>query len=336
MKGIAFVLIVFGIALLAETLIFSFAIVENISRTRHSTEYKVLFEGDELETYVHSFLRSTDLSLIQSVYDVGKNNVIYDYSLNYYEDGIPYWQIYQQSFVPSYDTFQKEISSISHSYINDYIDAFKSYASESDYSIKITKISSNPMTEIGDGKITISTQAENQVQFTRSTKIGNKDLAIERSIPADSSLSINFKSIVELAKQIIDDNLIYNTIEGESDQNSAQEKLDNLAASLSDDTILVNFTVVDYQNAVNNFKAIVLVEISDKANNYSIYSYSQDQVISDRLGVKFYSKVGTLVDNNDQYSPQELNNFSDCVTGEIGVISSRSPEIICKSLTNFS
>jgi hypothetical protein len=317
MRGFIEAAVLFALVIIAEVFLFSTSFMDVMVRNRHSVEYEILFEGDKIETYVHSFLQSADLSLIQSVYDVGKNNVIYDYSLKYYKDGIPYWQIYDQSFIPSNEEMQSNISFVARSYINSYLDAYVSYAKKDGYSVSISKLSEDPQVSLDQNKILLSTTQ--QIQFLWSDLVDNQNLKINRSIPIDSSVSTVFMQTIDVARYIVENDLINQTIAKSTDQNQAQQELNDLAKSLSNG-LLVNFRIVDFQKT----RAIVLVEISDQSVKYPFYSYSQGKTVLDTLGVRFYVKVGSLVDDLDEFAPVALNNFKECVKGEIGIISSSS------------
>ncbi|MEM5854584.1 MAG: hypothetical protein QW228_09530, partial [Candidatus Aenigmatarchaeota archaeon] len=92
--GIVAVLIILGLLFIFELVIFSQHYYHGKQQLRALGEAQLLSESSKLETWVRSFQKASELSLIESIIDTSSTLLPYEFEQDYSPSNLPYWQIY--------------------------------------------------------------------------------------------------------------------------------------------------------------------------------------------------------------------------------------------------
>lgn len=132
-KGFAWLPVAIGVIFIAEILIFSLAFTKITIFARETTDSNIVFEGDEIETYVRAIDNSVQLSVAQALYDFQAGNQ-------------GFWEDYTKKTIPVPDG--SVIASV-HDYENVFLQKFAEFQAKSGHEKIIFP------TEIGKGQVSI-------------------------------------------------------------------------------------------------------------------------------------------------------------------------------------
>ena len=201
-KGIIWLPIIFAILIIAQFLFFSYSFTQVSFYSREVLDSNIVFEGDRLETYSRSIIRSLELSIAQSNYDFYLNNK---------EN---YWLKYDNSNVPS----NQQISIFLNEKIADYTSKFiKKHQefSKSDipnFEIKTENIENSVQNDFSDIK---SNQLKTQINNNNIyTKYDNQlvlinyepdfaNIKYERKIVLESSIVTVFGDMINNIRDVL-------------------------------------------------------------------------------------------------------------------------------------
>ena len=350
-KGIAPVVIGFIlIMLIVFGVIVAFA--TNASRAgltkKHLFEASLISESDKVETYARSFLRATDLSLIQSIHNVGNDEIIMPYDLNSYYNktyNLSFWEISSDSendiLIPPkeilYNKFRQEISWTTSCYLKNYFDAYKNFASQDGFIFSGTPIAKVDILSNDSIRVLV-----NDVSIHRTTIAEDREIEINKVFKPFSEISSEFGNITDKAEELINDDKIGKCIRDASGicshdktkKDDTQKALDKLASSLSTSNITYIFTVLDFKVSGPGGEiedVVVNVSIFDNITNYTVYSLNDDEAIIDYLGVEFLVLVYKTGDEswaNSQYV--FASDIARQCSSKINLISPRTTDDICQ------
>lgn len=309
---------------------------------RYLYEASLISESDRVETYVRSFQRACDLSLIQSVYDSGKEYILLPYD---FDDDPPdaeysqkynmaYWRIYDEMYIPPLpimkNKVKQEISWISSNYVDGYQEVFKDFSESSKSGISISGPTRVRVTDLSENGIIIQGEAN---YFSYITKVEDQDIDIEREYIPNSELNIKLEKMIEIANNIVYGNDIVDAVINNDNRGDANTALKNLAESLIEGEIKVILEIPeddDFKTSGDDVRAVIKVSIYDDTIDYPLYSFLNDPDNPDDdvelgfLGVNFLVKVGDLVEATDPDIKKawELNDWDEC-DSRLGIISTK-------------
>lgn len=321
-KGILGAIIIFFIITIAVAVI-SYVIGTILSRQgiakRALFEASLISESDKVETYVRSYQKATELSLIQSIYDTGVGTVILESDFNsiYSEKyNMPYWQVYDNKYVPTNEKIANSTASVSAAYMTKYLEKYKEFSLNNFPMILPDTVKTRP-SSINDD--VISLQAEKLI-FHRDTKISDQKIVIDRNFVPYAEVKIKFGKMLNISRNLTEKNELNTCIIGAANKDAAQTCLNNTAKRYEKNDISVKLTLMDFNNRNGLQDGIVNVSIYQNTTNYTIYVYPDDLVKIKMLGVFFLAKVGNLIEYDpDQVAVKYLSNFRNC--GPVGIIS---------------
>jgi arabinogalactan endo-1,4-beta-galactosidase len=301
-------------------------------------EASIISESDKVETYARSFLRATDLSSLQAVYDSGAEYIVLPsdftpsgfpkYSNNY---KMAYWQIYDEvnERMPPPEVMLKkmgqEISWISSCYVNDYLKAFRDFSQASDFVISLPDPELIPIiTRVKsiDDKI-VSIEGE-KLYFLKATEIEDKEINTVRGFTPYSNVSAKFKKIIEITWEVISNDKFGACVVGHT-QDSAQKCLNDTADNYKTANPEINFSFKilpgEFQVSGSQARAFINVSIFDISNNYTLYSFPNNFVKIGFIGVNFLAKAGDFEDRSDEVNAQSLFAVQPSCPSGLGIIS---------------
>ena len=337
-KGIGPAIAVLGIALLI--IVLAVAFIAGSIWGRHHTEKKYLFEAglisesDKVETYVRSFLRATDLSSLQSIYDSGRGAIILPYDSGWkYSPAykLPYWKIYDDdlsTFIPPpsimVNKFKQRISWISSNYLQNYQSAYRDFAENSGFEIDIPDPTSNPIivrvTDFSEDGI--KTEGD-LLSFHLNAEVEDQEIDIVRIFNPYSEIDVKLERIIEIAiDDVVEPDILDNCIITEANDVDAQGCLNieasGLEAAPENSGIGFIFEIKDNDFTDPGHWAIIRVLIYDISRDYTFYSFSSDSVELGSLGVNFLVKVGNEDDGGVEESV--FTGISNTCGSELGII----------------
>jgi len=317
--------------------------------TKHLFEASLISESDRVETFARSFLRATDLSLIQSMHNLGNSEVImpYDLDANYNSKyNLPVWQISSETgnqvFIPPtkilYNKFRQGISWTTSCYLDNYFESYSNFAKEEDFSF-----SEKPLTRVdilSDDKIRI--QADENVILYKITYAEDKKIEIDRSFKPFSEILSKYGNTLNRTYELIDDDKIGKCVRNDTtsfpvcyhdktNRGDTQNALNRLASSLSTSDVEYIFEILEFKTFGSEGEAVINVSIFDNTTNYSVYSMSGDIVVIDYPGVEFLVIVYRSGDGawaNGQY--EDVSNFADQCPSDINLVSAKTTPEICQ------
>ena len=350
-KGIAPVIIGFIlIMLIVFGVIVAFA--TNASRAgltrKHLFEASLISESDKVETYARSFLRATDLSLIQSTHNVGNGEIIMPYDLNSYYSktyNLPFWQISSDSkndiLIPPkeilYNKFRQEISWTTSCYLKNYFDAYKIFASQEGFIFSGTPIAKVDI--LSNDSIRVQTD---DVSIHRTSVVEERKIEINKMFKPFSEILTKFGNVTDKTEELINDDEIGKCIRNEigicshdkTKRDETQNALNSLASSLSTNNITYIFTVLNFKVSGSGGEiedVVVNVSIFDNITNYTVYSLNDDRAIIGYLGVEFLVLVYKTGDDawaNSQHVP--ASTIAHQCPSKINLISPKTTNDICQ------
>ncbi|MFH8120423.1 MAG: hypothetical protein QXS37_06480 [Candidatus Aenigmatarchaeota archaeon] len=338
--GMVVVLIILGLLFIFELVIFSQHYYHGKQQLRALGEAQLLSESSKLETWVRSFQKASELSLIESIIDTSSALLPYEFEQDYSPSNLPYWQIYDnlieicaertcpEEIFRNY--LKQKISLLSLNYLSNYKKGFESL-SNSYYKISFYG-ELEPRIEISDENIYF--ENKNLLSFSRNfTDFEGNKINISRQTFLSNYFYAKLGKIVKKAIEILENNYIGKCLANDSslpicyhnklDSESAKKALKNFEKVFEESDIEVSFDLDKFGTNGNKFFGIVNVSILDNTSSFVAYDFLNDSMKLDFIGLKFAVKVGDWINNFYQTKAQHLNLFKKC-SDHLGILGKKN------------
>lgn len=194
-KGFAWIPVAIGIIFLVQILIFSLSFTKITIFSREVLDANIVFEGDELETYVRSIDNSVQLSIAQAIYEFIREKT---------QDGTKVWQNYGTSEVPTPTDTSTGLMQRIEGYMNTFLQAHASFPGAKD--IPAVAFPAG----IGEGTLTIKDDRidmffEPEVEL-KKTFVGVAQYS--RKFVAESTLATVFGEMMDSIRNLIENDVI--------------------------------------------------------------------------------------------------------------------------------
>lgn len=307
---------------------------------RYLFEASLISESDKVETYVRSFQRATDLSILQSVYDSGRGSIVLPYEFtNPYSEKylLPYWKIYDETYIPPEDVLKdilkQKISWDGSCYIKNYYDSFKGFSS-SEFKMKFSSFPFLRVKEINDDEVKVKGDS---MSVERNDTVQGQSIKINREFIPYSSLEVNLGRMIRIVEDIVSSDELKKCVTNESqvcyrnDLGNLQPYLNELTKNWNERDIKVEFKIINPREDIevknNRISATINVRIYDNRTNYTLFPLQDCNIKLDFLGFNFLMRVGNLINLTGIKRVNALPNFYEC-SSRFGIVSE-------KNLCNF-
>ncbi|MDI6825827.1 MAG: hypothetical protein QMD36_01370 [Candidatus Aenigmarchaeota archaeon] len=310
-------IVALGILLVLEYFYVSYFVRTEFIAGRYLREAPMLAEADKLETYVRSFENAVKLSLIQTIYSAGTGKVILEKdfdSIYSNETKLPYWQVYNSSYVPDDAKLRSFTLRVASSFMTDYIREFKEF-------VDIPQDSTAYAADFDNESITV---IGNELVFERKTK----DVHIVRKLEPEARVKTNFVKMIKVIRAMVENDLLGACVSSAETKDQANTCLKRIASSLEkelEEKAEVKLELLQesfqYDGVNQKSTAIINCTFIENVIDYPVYDYSTCE--NPRLNnfyISFLARVGNLiVYDPDQVIAKNVQEFKDCNTG-VGII----------------
>jgi len=241
------IIIALAIILIVEMIVISTAFQKEKVTHRYLLEASLISQSDKVETYIRSFQHATDLSFLQAIHDSGLGSIVlpYDYKTYSQKYNLSYLQIYNSQIPPveiMKNKFRQKISWVSSCYLDDYYDAYQDFAESSGFDMTFSNVCLLNVKEFTDSKFSVG--GTEDMVFHRYSTADDQMIDITRSFKPYSELETKFVSMIEVAENMVNSDILGRCVRNEThyciheefSRDEANEKLNDLAGNLMSST----------------------------------------------------------------------------------------------------
>jgi hypothetical protein len=310
---------------------------ERLSK-KHLLESTLISESDEVETYARSFQNSVEMAIVQAIYSSGAGVAVLeeDFDSVYSKENIiPYWQIYDDIYIPenlesTEDEmgFEEKMGNLllrtSQAFMINYFDAFSEFIDSNNIEIDffivesetgIPKMIEYDFTE--EDKLTLT---GSEVTFLKKLSVEDRVIEIDNTFWIQAQIDTKFVKLIRKSHQAVfgAENLEGCVAETE-ERGEVEVCLNELAEKLEgpqEDGIIVTFELLDgeegykYDPVSKKRYATIKAELKEclpksippedtdcTENDHLVYDFlkCEDEIDMKNFAIKFFVRVGDLI-----------------------------------------